>query len=1245
VHIVPAVLAVSALTLLSAASTHAGRVVGPIPGRPDLRPIVVSNNGEKPSVAVDEEGTAHVVWNEHVNGGADILHYCRILRGTRTCQSDQRFVPPEDNPQYNTDTTGPRVAITGAGEVVLLTFRYPNVVWVNSQGSPVPNCDNYPPSACQGRSSKVWTYRSEDGGASFGPPHIFGHAQISGDAITLNSPEAVPPGTGEPGGTESLPLVATISGRSDGVNFQSAPPEGYAQTAADLGNEGSSRSYEGTLAALNDDTPVAAFTDLNPTIYLRWYGGFGPRNDVRNWKPAVAIDRGEFPRLGGGPAGVFLAYKPGLSSNVTQIVMRRFDGKSVSAARIVSDGGNVVNDDVFEDQSGRVHVAWVRRNADGEELRYRSSTDGGQNFTDGYAMARAGASSISNVELAAAEDGGGFAVFSSSLSGPGTITVVPFGNQSKRFLIDARATAVEVTQGIQQMTIPTRSPNGLQGALTYQGVGLAEGRTTVVRIYANLRKALPPAVLRGGLAGRGQAAPAMTLRGFRDGKPLGGGALLPDAYPTPLPVGRPDEVTAAQRNSPRGAYTFSLPWQWAYGNVTLVAEINPQGLTPALAECRLCRFDNVIRLGGLHFQPTTRVRIRPVEIQIGGTRPAGAPNFEPVFAGVRAVTPFPFDIGPWPAPIIDVGDWARATTITTEKCFLGIFPCSTSTQSITQQQKDSMSRQRLVDWVDENAHDKFLFPVGVYPTNGGLGGGLTGGGPDGGGFLYGEAEPVAIVDGGRQISSVGHEIHHGIGRVHADVNCGGNSNGQRGENLNGNDGALDGIGLDMRTPVPYQLIVPTTPPSIWDLMSYCPASAPVAGTVAQQNAQLEARNWITTTNWNRALNFRQPLAARETVQRAVRRIASAHPAAARSLRLTATVDKTGAVIVGNVAPDDGAPTPVTSGHFRLVARDKAGKELATAGAVVSLDHDHSGPLATLTGRVPAGRTAAIDVVQDGNPVAQRLASKHAPSVRILAPRRGARVGGSGTVEVRWEATDADHDRLVTSVEYSAGGNRFRTLQIGPSRGLVRLPAVMFAASRHARVRVRAQDGFHETVATSGSFISRGAPPYVSIQQPLRRTRVVAGAALLLQGFAFDDAGQAVTGRRLAWRDGRRVVGHGDRATEMALAPGTHRITLEARDRLGRRGRATVVVRVDGSLPRFTILHAPKRVRRTARRVTLTVATTFAATLRIGKASYPVGPQRKKVRVRIKPGRKQLQLKLRLVSGRQAVTVPLVIPRR
>src|SRR6188508_2836917 len=55
------------------------------PRRTPPTPAVIGQNGQKPSVLVDAAGTAHVVWNEPHDDGPDLLRYCRVPRGARSC--------------------------------------------------------------------------------------------------------------------------------------------------------------------------------------------------------------------------------------------------------------------------------------------------------------------------------------------------------------------------------------------------------------------------------------------------------------------------------------------------------------------------------------------------------------------------------------------------------------------------------------------------------------------------------------------------------------------------------------------------------------------------------------------------------------------------------------------------------------------------------------------------------------------------------------------------------------------------------------------------------------------------------------------------------------------------------------------------------------------------------------------------------------------------------------------------------
>ena len=142
-----------------------------------------------------------------------------------------------------------------------------------------------------------------------------------------------------------------------------------------------------------------------------------------------------------------------------------------------------------------------------------------------------------------------------------------------------------------------------------------------------------------------------------------------------------------------------------------------------------------------------------------------------------------------------------------------------------------------------------------------------------------------------------------------------------------------------------------------------------------------------------------------------------------------------------MTPDAGAPTPVAPGSpYTLVSRAADGHDVATAGAVLSPVHTHEGNVALVAGRVPAGGVASIALVAGGTSVASRAASMPW-RVRVLAPRRGARLGGGGNVVIRWRATDADHDVLEAIIQYSAdGGRHWTTIHSGANSGRARCPA-------------------------------------------------------------------------------------------------------------------------------------------------------------------------------------------------------------
>ena len=88
--------------------------------------------------------------------------------------------------------------------------------------------------------------------------------------------------------------------------------------------------------------------------------------------------------------------------------------------------------------------------------------------------------------------------------------------------------------------------------------------------------------------------------------------------------------------------------------------------------------------------------------------------------------------------------------------------------------------------------------------------------------------------------------------------------------------------------------------------------------------------------------------------------------------------------------------------------------------------------------------------------------------------------------VRWRATNPDHQNLTASVDYSRDdGRSWKTVFIGPNTGHASLPGSYLEGSRSARVRVRVNDGFNESVAVSSRFTVLDAPPQVTIAKTLK----------------------------------------------------------------------------------------------------------------------------------------------------------------
>ena len=783
---------------------------------------------------------------------------------------------------------------------------------------------------------------------------------------------------------------------------------------------------------------------------------------------------------------------------------------------------------------------------------------------------------------------------------------------------DIRATAVEVTQGIQRPVFGTPT-----GAFQhrYTGVPLQYNGRTVVRVYAN-----------NGFGAANVNFVTARLHGFRaDGTPLPGSPIFADSGSRTLTPSAVAGPTAAERLDPHGAFTFTLPPSWtglgrpgpghefspAFFATRLRAELLPPSTSPLFQECvaTSCVVNNSLTLTDVGYTPTCCVEVGTAIVTAsGGTTPR---SIHQILREATNVTPLELNLRPYERTIDLTGDLER-----NDAGDLVINRDRAVTELVAFMQRDP-GREIVIGVLSEEFSDgSGAFPWGLFDD---------------------------LAD--RPYTSSAHEFQHALGREHASTACDANETGEPWPP--DETGLIQGVALDRTAPVPYRIFA--TPPALdvrpvplpieegagdsrafYDLMSYC--------TPGEGNA------WISVKGWTDLIGLWRGGSHQATAAAAAARVRSAQAPPIPRLLVNATADPAGAVTIQAVRPLTPQPQPgLEPTPFRLVASDAAGAVLADVPMVGRRLEGHKAgvrrPSTFLTATAPidAAKAHSVQVVRGGSVLASRTRSATAPTARFLSPRRGTTVGRGEKVGIRWRAADDDGGQPEVTVEWSARGGKpgtWRTVFIGPNGGRVRLPSDYFEGSRDAFLRLRANDGFNETVVVSPPFRTVHRRPTVQITSPARGARVRRDAPLSLTAEAFDERRRPLVGRALRWFRGGRLLGRGD-LTLMRLPSGRHRLRVEATDGAGRRATATVRVRVVRVAPAFTTLRAPARIAARARRVRLRLASTLPARLTVrGAGVRPararVDPRARVVSVRVRRGATPLALRLTLrADGRAA----------
>lgn len=842
-----------------------------------------------------------------------------------------------------------------------------------------------------------------------------------------------------------------------------------------------------------------------------------------------------------------------------------------------------------------------------------------------------------------------------------TLTVQPASS------VDVVVTGIEVTQAVQNEgcggclgTLPSRDPHDLSapGQATYQGVTMAAQKYTIVRVFAH---AFAGNSFLSRLPGRASAVRQSTARlEIFDSLGRRIDVLNPDSTPNSLnPPSCGVCVDLAERADPGTSFNFLVPWQDAsHSFLTFRATVTPPVGPGQPGQCPGCG-GNTFTLSRVPFLNTVTVPIHPIPLTLGGRR--SAQTVSQVFGDSQTVLPNQLVLYPYDAPLsVD------------RRGIFGL-PVPGLSGSLTTLQAAAAVAQRGSDDHLSNAE----YPIGVfYSGEGSLANGLTTG------SLYLGNGPASIVlDSGRSLTSVTHEIGHGLGLPHADTgspitytlpfvgtvtqyigphpdgtpDCGGNSGGQVGEPWGpDNEGRLQSVGLDRRS---WDFGRPASDLSTYvegydhsgirtadvsngaryyDFMSYCPAGG-----------VFENLDWISARNWSQLITvhnaFRPPPLPPPAADRGPRAASEA------PLRVIATVAPDGTASIFDVAPGQqtaGGPTP--GSPYQIELRDAGGNVLqSVVPTTTSVHMDGSAPGTLLTATVPSAQAMASVVLTSGGQVlASRARSPHAPTVTFVSPRPRSRIGGSATTIVRWHAHDADGGPLATTIDYSADGGRdWKVVADGLTGDSARVSSRLLSRSSRGRLRVRVSDGFNVTTVASGLLHVSGSPPLVQILGARSGGTVLANAPLLLTAWAFDDAGRPLTGRSLKWFAGRNLLGRGDRLSARGLPLGTKAIRLIATDSHGRTSQATLRLRVRPVPTKYLVWRAPASISVHTRNLRIVVASISPATFTIAGKRYAVSPRARTITLRIRPGHSVLRVKCVLRAPGGVVRGTYVVSRR
>ena len=258
------------------------------------------------------------------------------------------------------------------------------------------------------RFDQIWEFTSADGGATFDAGHPVGIAPFD---------EAVR----GPGDT----LTVTTNAESTGLAVQNVPLDG-----TDAGDEPGHPLGRPSLQRDRRAGGARRWSPSSPTprATRRCARRAGALNDAAAWTPPVDIGYADYPRLAGGPSGLFLL--SGTPENA--LTVRKFDGTTFGAGVKIADAADDAQAHLTQDAAGRLHAVFAHNTAAGLELDYATS-DNGASWQSGPLLTQTNAAQgIGALRAAAAPDHLGVAAWETSSGAESEVRVLGIGPRAAR---------------------------------------------------------------------------------------------------------------------------------------------------------------------------------------------------------------------------------------------------------------------------------------------------------------------------------------------------------------------------------------------------------------------------------------------------------------------------------------------------------------------------------------------------------------------------------------------------------------------------------------------------------------------------------------------------------------------------------------------------------------------------------------------------------------------------------------------